>query len=140
MKTFASLFFAFLLLACASTQVQEIQESECDRMLWRPDLNKAIQMFCLGDEFWDDNHTKSSRLIAEAYHPEGKGVLFTLWDDNGDCIVDTTVVYLGEKMDGGRYLYEAVDMMPGSHGLMAIHNTEEKYGVKVLREVPCLKK
>ena len=140
-KLFLSLFSAFLFLACASTQVQEIQESKCDRMLWRPDLNEVIQMFCLGKEFCGkEKPTQCTKLIAEAYHPTDQGILYTLWDNDNDCVADTNFVYFGKRGNDGKYTYAFSHMQPALIGLEEIRNSEEKHGIKVLREIECLKK
>ena len=139
MKVFLSLV-CILVIGCAAGQVQEVGEG-CNRMLWRPGLEKAVPMTCLGDHLWNDAHTEIwTRLVAEAYHPTDKTILYTFWDNNNDCIADFAIVYAGEKYNTDQYLYKTVDLLPVEIALIHIQNTEEKHGVKVLREVDCPKK
>lgn len=138
-KLFLSLLFVFWVISCATIPMQ-IAKPECDRMLWRPDLNHTVQMFCLGEKICDKDSTQCTKLIAEAYHPVDKGILYTLWDNDSDCVADTNVVYYGEKGVDGKYTYAVSYIQSAVIGLTEIRNSEEQHGIKVLREIDCPKK
>ena len=74
------------------------------------------------------------RLLAEAVHPETKA-LITFFDMTGDCEVDSAGIYL--ESDGVYYFSGIVSPFEAYEVVMG---TEAETGMKLLKEVPCLKK
>lgn len=132
MKTiFLSLLLVLLIIGCATTPVQ-VAESECDRLVYNPRTGESEPFICLGETFtWDGTDYK---LLAEAIQPESKAFI-GFFDYSGDCEVNAAGIYL--LADGVYYLSGIVNPL---EAYIIIERTEAEMGVKILKQVPCLKK
>jgi hypothetical protein len=101
----------------------KIAEESCDRLVYNPRTEKAEAFICLGESMiWDNTEY---RLLAEAIHPADSSIA-AFFDITGDCEVDAVGMYY--LLDGMYYMGRIVS------------ETEKALGMKIMKEVPCLKK
>lgn len=131
-KLILTLLFAFLVLGCATTQIQKAETGECDRLVYNSETGETEQFVCLGETI-TQNGTEF-KLLAEAVHPE-TGALIGFFDLTGDCEIDGVGLYT--VSDGAYYLRRE---LPMERALQMIRKTEERMGLELLKQVPCLKK
>ncbi len=131
MKVVSLLFVLVLLSGCATTQVQITAEPECDRLVYNHRTGEPEPFICLGETFtWDGTDYV---LLAEAIQPKSKAFI-GFFDFTGDCEVDAAGIYL--FTDGVYYLSGIVDPL---EAYVIIERTETEMGVKILKQVDCLK-
>lgn len=130
-KLFLILLFAFLVLGCATT-MQKAETKECDRMVYNPKAGELEEFVCLGGSL--NLNGTVYKLLAEAVHP-GTKALMALFDITGDCEVDAVGLY---AVSNGAYYFRRG--LPIEKALQLIRATEERTGMELLKQVPCLKK
>lgn len=134
-KLFLSLFLAFFFVGCATSPILipvKIAEESCDRLVYNPRTEKAEAFICLGESMiWDNTEY---RLLAEAIHPADSSIA-AFFDITGDCEVDAVGMYY--LLDGMYYMGSQLEI---EMAYWIVSETEKALGMKIMKEVPCLKK
>ena len=131
-KLFLILLLVIFLTGCATVPIQKVETKDCDRLVYNPRTGENEQFICLGETItWSGI---DFRLLAEATHPETKAII-AFFDNTGDCEIDAAAIY--SFSEGAYYLHGELVIEEAFYKIRA---TEEITGLKLLKQVPCLKK